>query len=593
MLQAPPFSFYSREASKSQSELQGEVNRIKSVGRLVSQVEDLQNRIVKEKNPTRKAELTQQEKDLRAKVKRLSNELGLGDAKRLDSTKKRTEEKTKELQERIKNKDFSKKTTRPVIADTELIRLRAEQQKVRDQYEKELHKAELDNRSTRIKMEDAAIEIWGLTRSLMATGEMSFILIQGGIQSIAHPKNAARALLKAVQHGWSEQKAERWGEFIKSQPWYETMKKSKLSLSEYDARLEAREEAFLGGWVNKIWDAAGYPLKITGDTAYEKWKKVNPIKAIERAGVGYMNTLRVLRFLDAMYVLEKDGKTLDENPQDFKNAADAINTLTGRASLGPLEDSRRMKKVLPLLFFSPRNWASQLKTITPLAFYHFGKMGYKDGKYKPSAAQKIAMADYMKFMTATVGAVLLAAAYVNNDDEEETEVNLDPRSTDFMKIRLGNTRIDGFAGRQQFAVLQSRLIMEALNMANLTDKNPYVSTSGKEYRLGQKFSGGGEIPTAAGLITKMAQNKLSPSMGILVSAAQSHWDEKDKRRENDFGEPFLVSDELAESVYPMYVGTVNELWAEQPEVVAGFLTAYAFLGGGVSTYGEKKKEKSR
>jgi hypothetical protein len=213
--------------------------------------------------------------------------------------------------------------------------------------------------------------------------------------------------------------------------------------------------------------------------------------------------------------------------------------------------------------------------MTPFAFYHFGKMG-TDGTLKPSVAQKMAMADFMKFVSVTASMVALAAAYFNYDDDEETEVVFDPTSSDFGKIRLGNTRVDPWGGKIQMVVLQSRLIMGAITKDKVT----------------KPLGSGMFTPTRFELTQQYFQNKLAPSAALAVKWAQTKVDKGGKKK--IFGKEFLLSEELQGSLYPMYWGTLNELWEDQPETVAGFLTAYAFLGGGVSTYGnEKEKEKEQ
>jgi hypothetical protein len=202
-------------------------------------------------------------------------------------------------------------------------------------------------------------------------------------------------------------------------------------------------------------------------------------------------------------------------------------------------------------------------------------MGQK-GTYEPSVAQKMAMADFMIYMAVTGSMVALMAAKFNDDDDEETEVSLDPYSSDFMKIRLGNTRIDPWAGKQQMVVFQARMIMNA------------ITKGGETKKLGQ----GMFTPTRSELAAQLVQNKLAPTAALAVKWAQQKVDKEGKG--TLYGEEFLLSEELAGSLYPMYIGTVNELWQDQPETVSGFLTAYAFLGGGVSTYKskeEKEKEK--
>lgn len=564
---------YGKEVTKTSDDIQAEINGLKRIGKLTSKIEDLQAGIIAETDPKKKAKKTQEEKDLIKQVENLLESSGIKNARRLDQAKQRAAKRIEELQERLNTGNFSKKKPTPLVEDEELAKLRVQKQNLQDEFDVEVYKMELENRTKFEKFRDALLEIWNIPRALMATGEISFLLIQGGIQTLSHPINAARSFYKAVQHFASEKKAKEWGDFIKTQPYYEQMKKSKLALSEFDARLNAQEEQFLGGWVNFMWDYAGWPVKLMGGKAYEKWKQLNVFKALERATVGYMNTIRILRYLDGMKKLEMEGKNFNDNVEEYKNVADVINTLTGRASLGPLEG--KASKVLSTVFFSPRNWASVLKTMTPFAFYHFGKMGQK-GTYKPSVAQKMAMADFMTYMAVTGSMVALMAAKFNDDDDEETEVSFDPYSSDFMKIRLGNTRIDPWAGKQQMIVFQARMIMNA------------ITKGGETKKLGQ----GMFTPTRSELAAQLVQNKLAPSAALAVKWAQQKVDKEGKG--TLYGEEFLLSEELAGSLYPMYIGTVNELWKDQPETVSGFLTAYAFLGGGVSTYKTKEqKEKEK
>lgn len=582
---------YGKTANPTKDELELKINELNRIGRLISKLDDLQRNGRKAKTPAEKKRISDEEQRLKDEIKKLNRTLPYSaeeiqkfEADSLERAKVRAAQKIEEFKQRIKDGDFSKaKKKSYIIEDKELNDLLIEKQKWQDAYDKEFYSAELKNRTRAEKISDAALEAWGITRALMATAEMSFVLIQGGIQTLAHPKNAARAFWKAIEHGFSEAKAEKWGQFVKSQPYYRIMKGSKLSLSEYDAKLDAREEVYLGGWVNNIWDFAGLPIKMFSKNAYSTWKKVNLFKAVERAGVAYLNTLRILRFLDGMETLESHGKTFRDNPDDYRNVADVINTMTGRASLGKFEDSPTLKKALPFLFFSPRNWASTIKTVTPYAFIYLGKKGYKDGSYKPSAAQKIAVSDFMRYVAVTGSAVLALAAMYNDDEESDIKVELDPRSSDFLKIRKGNTRIDPWGGRVQMVTYMSRLFMDMMG------KEAYKSTStGNLSYLGQ-----GMTPNQLEITLRMFENKLSPSLGLLVEYAKTEYDPNTQKRVNKMeGDEYDFTTALAGRLYPMYWSTINELYKDQPSTLTRFaLTSYAFFGGGVSTYEGKFKTK--
>jgi hypothetical protein len=561
---------YGKEAAKTAKDIQVDIASIKQLGRLMSKLEDLTAGIARQPSGEKRSKMSEEEKNLKRQINDMMEDLGINQSNRLERAKENANKRIEELQRRLDEGDFTKTKKIEAVPDAELTKLRMEKQDLQDQFDTEMYKLDLKNRKTIQKIADVLFEFWNLPRALMATGEISFLLIQGGIQTLSHPINAARAFKKAMEHFVSEKKAKQWGDFVRQQPYFEEMKKAKLSLSQYDAKLNAREETFLGGWVNYIWDYAGWPAKFVSPKAYEIWKQANVFKALERATVGYMNTIRILRYIDGAEKLRLEGKNFNDNTQDYKNVADVINTLTGRASLGPLEG---MSKPLSLLFFSPRNWASVIKTTTPFAFYHFGKMG-NDGTLKPSVAQKMAMADFMKYTAITASFVALAAAHFNDDDDEETEVVMDPTSSDFGKIRLGNTRVDPWGGRIQMIVFQARQIMNA------------ITTNGVKKKLGE----GMFTPTRLDLTGKLVQNKLAPAAALAVKWAQTKVDKEGKQVM--YGKEFLLSEELQGSLYPMYWGTISELYEDQPETVAGFLTAYAFLGGGVSTYTkEKDKEK--
>jgi len=562
--------------------------------RILNQIEDLQREIDKGELVPRKvrtikddAELTnlKAKRDaLKAEHEAIFKDEEFRQAKRLELTKRNTQKRIEDLQRRIKEGDFSKKARTPLIKDSELLKLRAEKLRIQDEYDKELYKVQLKNRTKFKKTIDSLWELWGIPRILMATGEASFILIQGAKIGIAHPIYAAKAFKQSWKAFKSEKYTEQFLRDIKAQDYYPVMKDSKLALTEPKAELLAREELFYSGWTNMIWDNLGkiilsptrFKDKATFDRAASVWSDLNPFKAVERASIGYLDTIRVLRFLDGMNILETQGKTFESNPQDYKDVANAINTLTGRASLGKAE---QFAATLSKVFFSPRNWASGIKTATPYALYHFGKM--------TPTARKMAISDLSKYVGLTTTMVMLAAAYLNDDDDEETSVELDPRSSDFMKIKLGNTRVDPWGGMQQQIVLSSRLIAEALYMGL-----PEGQIQGSYKKKGEVMPLGLErqTPTALKLMGQQAVNKLNPTASVLYNYLSAKR-KTDGTLVDEYYNPLTLKGEFQDKFNPIFWSTVDELLKEDPTALDGLLTFYAFLGGGVNVY-DKPKSKS-
>ena len=546
--------------------------------RITNQIEDLQREIDKgmrvplsKRSMAEDAELTNL-KEKRDKLKIKHNEIFKDEsflqAKRLDATKKASQRAINDLRRRLKEKDFTKKEKSPLIKDSELLNLQAEKLRLREEYDKEIYKAKLKNRTKAEKTIDTLWNTWGLTRLLRATGEFSFVGIQGLVLSISNPTYALKSFATAMKFFGSESKTENWLNMIKSQEWYPEMRQSKLSISEPRGEATAREELFLADAANFVWNILGSALKLKSKSAYDKWKNASPFKAFERAAVGYLDTMRVLKFLDGREMLHERGIRFENDPQAFKDLADVVNTFTGRASIGPLE---QIAPTLTKVFFSPRNWASALKQtiLFPRQLY---KWRNKSGTPGVSIANKIALLDYSKFIGLTMGLVTAAAMYYSGDDDDETGVETDPTSSDFGKIKIGNTRVDPWGGRIQQIVFLARMIAGSM-----------LKGSGEVVKLGTPY----RAPTRLGLIGEQATNKLAPSAAMIQKFLTTH--DKNGVTVDQWGNPYSITEELKKNAYPIYWDTVKDLLQDDPTALDGLLAFYAFFGGGVNVYDKKTK----
>lgn len=555
--------------------------------RLRNQIEDLEREIETREQAVTTPRTAQEDaelKDLREKRDKLKEEHDnifkneeFKEAKRLELAKKRTDKLIENLERKIKEKDFSKKTRTPIKEDAELTALRAKKLRLQEEYDKEFHKAELKARTTGQQVRDALWDAWGLTRALGATADASFMLMQGGLQSIAHPTHAAKAIKDAAQAFWSKKKVDKFIDDIRGSAVYPIMKASKLAITEPSAQLTAREELFFSGWTDNLWNFISYAAKPFGDKARQSAKEKNPFRMFERAAAVYLDTLRMEGFAQAMEVLEGENKTIQSHPQEYKDAADMINTLTGRASLGSLE---RHSETLSKIFFSPRLWSSQLKQ-TILAPWYFSQLS--------PTARRMALADYGKYLATITATMVLLATYLNADDDDETGVEFDPRSTDFMKVKLGDTRIDPWGGRIQQVIMFSKLFMDTLR-----DINPDWSEGGQKTKSGEIVPLGtrNKSNSKGMVLLQMAINKLSPSAHILENYLASQR-RADGTWEDAYGNDYSLSKEIWESLSPIFWRTTDELLAEDPNALNGFLVFLSFLGVSVNKYEKKEKKGSK
>jgi len=205
------------------------------------------------------------------------------------------------------------------------------------------------------------------------------------------------------------------------------------------------------------------------------------------------------------------------------------------------------------------------------------------GFYKPSVAQKALLKDFMITFATTAAVVTGFAMRFNDDDDDETEVVLDPTSVDFGKIKIGDTRIDLWGGRIQTIILQARL----LYLSNPKFFKEYMEQKGvKDWSPMD-----GNERTMADVFGRYLSGRLHPTLGFALEFSQTK-QEEDGKRYDAFGNEFIWSDEFIERVTPIIWGTYSELSEVDPQANNKFLMALAALGVGVQSYVPKSKKTS-
>ena len=128
------------------------------------------------------------------------------------------------------------------------------------------------------------------------------------------------------------------------------------------------------------------------------------------------------------------------NDEELRSIAKMVNSLTGRSDLGRLEP---VADVVNNVLFSPRLWKSHIDTLLlhPLT-----------GAGGSNFVRKRAAVNLLKMISGTATILLLANAF---DDEA---VDFDPRSANFGKIKVGNTRFDLTGGSGSVVTLIARQI---------------------------------------------------------------------------------------------------------------------------------------
>lgn len=532
----------------------------------------------------------------------MQEEAGIPEKRRLQALKTKTKNEIEVLKEKLYvTKDFSKKPKpKELLKDNELLRLQAEKLDLKEQFLKEQYKIELKNRGIEQKIYDGFIETLSILRAVKSTGEFSSLGVQGWIYAFGRPIDVALPSIKAAfTSAFSKSAFDKSVKLLKTQEFYNRMKASKLPITETDTKESAQEETNTGSWgkkvINGVWAAIGTPARIY-KPAYEKWKQASPYDAIERGNLTLLNTMRIIRYKQGEDMLRK--KYADEgdinqifinHPKDFFWMADVVGTMTGRASLGGAE---KYAKGLSVFLYSARMAASIIKTTTPYGLIYAGRMGSKNtgestysllkqGKLKPSVAQKMYASDLTRAFASSIGTAAMVALWANSrDDDEEPKVsvNTDPTSSDFGLIRIGNTRFDFFSGRLQMIKLQMRLLYGVT-----TDEN------GVEKRLGH-----GRTQTEADLGLQIIRNKLAPGAALSYKYFDRHIKLIDGKEVwiDGFGNELFEDPET--NFIPMYFENINELATEQPSELAAAGMILNFFGlANSNTYSKEEQRRKR
>lgn len=379
-----------------------------------------------------------------------------------------------------------------------------------------------------VKMKEAGIQLANIPRSVMASFDLSAPLRQG-LFFIGKPKKFFSAFKTQFKVLGNEKVFKALNNEISTRPTYNLMKQNKLALTDLGS-LSSREEAFLSSWAEKI------PLIGKG------------VRASSRAYTGFLNKMRADVFDDFVKQGEKLGI---DDPKFLKDAANFVNTATGRGGLGALE---KASVELSTIFFSPRLTMSRLNLINPIYY----------AKLQPTVRKEALKSLFsLAGIVGTIGGLAKMGG---------ADVNTDPRNADFMKLKYGNTRYDILGGFQQ----------PIRTIAQISSGKIISSTTGETMTLGEGY----KPLTRIGVIERYFKYKLSP----VVSFAYSLMEGK-----TAIGEKVDIPTETANRFIPMVAQDMYELYQEQgAKGVAMGIPAIFGVGtqtyGGVQSYGLHGKD---
>ena len=266
-------------------------------------------------------------------------------------------------------------------------------------------------------IQDVSFEVINLPRAVLASFDLSAAGRQGIIFSVSHPIASIKAFGRSIRAAASLKYTDDIERVTRTTRFGKMADRFGVHSSPtgFAAKISAKEEVYMSRIAEKIPGVA----------------------ASERAFTTFLNQQRREVFAVQAKKWIRRGITPENNPKTFQQFAKFVNHATGRGSFENLQPGALT--ALNATFFSPRFQVSRVQVIgdliSPKTTLH---------------ARKVIARDLAEFYATGMG--IMAMAKMGG-----AEVETDPRSSDFGKIKVGETRYNYWGGFQPIATFMGRL----------------------------------------------------------------------------------------------------------------------------------------
>ena len=361
-------------------------------------------------------------------------------------------------------------------------------------------------------------------KAIKATADFSFVMRQNMWQVFSHPVLGGKAFGPSMKAFFREYSADQINNAIRDSENAFLYEQSGLAILDGESQDQAqRSEVFRARVIEKI-PGVGHIIRASG-----------------RHAAAFSNLMRTSAF----------DQFMDNHPeatQDQMRAfADYLNVSTG---LGNLGRAGAFGDVLQVAFFSPKFAVSRIQTPWALVKY----------RNVPGVRKTIAK-DMVKVIS--TGMMILFLADLAGFEVEWLDVD-DP---DWGKIRIGDHRIDIWAGFQQPARLIARIL-----------------TGPAGFKKDVEGFFGGEPIDPLEVTSRFAAFKFAPSVTMPLEL----W-----TRKTAVGDDTTRLKTIARSFAPMVGEDIAEAGIESGIAAGALASPWVLLGGGLSTYGDSESATRR
>jgi len=295
-----------------------------------------------------------------------------------------------------------------------------------------------------------------------------------------------------------------------------------------------------------------------------RWSNAIPVvSAFNRAARVFLNKVR----FDTWLAMRKAAGT-SLNKEGGRAIATYVNESTGRGGLGKAGEPAAV--FLSRIMFSPRYLASRIQYT----------VGHSLWMPSPMKVKAVIATEYAKTLVGLGLYYAMLNWYFTKDGKKPT-VEINPRSSDFGKVKVGDSRIDPLAGVAQIATFAGRTVTGETKNA----KGQVFPIRQKTVKNAQGvvMPSRGRVPFGhdkwTDVAAKFARTKLHPVPSTLANLFTG----------TDLaGNVVTPEGEALKLAAPLTYVDVYQALKEQDLSDAAAMSLLAFLGEGLQTYKAKK-----
>lgn len=266
----------------------------------------------------------------------------------------------------------------------------------------------------------------------------------------------------------------------------------------------------------------------------------------------FLNNVRFTSYKRVLAQAAAAGEDIRPGSKASKDIASVINSFSGAGQIKVKGQDIMADPISQTVIWSPKRLMSTVQMFNPVRM----------AKLSPTARK-----EHIRNLAGMVGTTVTLLGLA---DAMGAEAELDPRSSDFGKVKVGDTRYDLSGGNASFITLVARVLTNSTKS----------STSGTVRTLGEKYGDDSSLDVAF----RYGRNKFAPLASFFAD-----W----MAGENTVGEKFSLEMDTTNAVFqrffPMIMSVLIESYYEYPEQMLPVAMSNLF-GLGTMTYTDKKED---